>query len=192
MGLLNGLILNMNIDNFIARSLHNAPWHLRAAAIITLGFYILDAWVLFFPIASLVVLLLILPSFLITAILCLFRRCRASALRVMACIGILFLGVVAVVSTSHFRKNLTQRRATKLGEACLAYRGKYRRYPDRLGDLVPEFISSVPTARVGILGENGFRYSSHDGPEPFIYYNCVPPFGNCYYYVESHCWTFLD
>ena len=96
------------------------------------------------------------------------------------------------MGTSNVRKNLTQYCAAKLGKACQAYRAKYHHYPERLDDLVPEFIASVPTVRVSIFGEDRFGYSSHDGSEPFIYYNCLPPFGNCYYYVESRCWAFLD
>lgn len=181
----------MDIECF-AKAFRNPSWHLIAAAFIALGFYTLDAWVWFLPAISVAVLVLILPCFLIATILCLFRRLRASALKAMGSIGILFLGIVAVVGTSHFQRNLTQWRAAKLGEACQAYRTKYHRYPEHLDDLAPEFIASVPAARVGILGEDDFKYSSHDGPEPFIYYNCLPPFGNCYYYVESRCWAFLD
>jgi len=182
----------MDIDGFLVKVFTNPPWHLIAATFIALGFYTLDAWVWFLPVLSVAVLVLILPCFLIAAILCLFRTARPSALKAMQCMGLLFLGVVAVAGTSHVRKNLAQRHAAKLGEACQAYRAKYHHYPERLDNLVPEFLASVPAARVGIFGEDGFEYSSHDGPEPFIYYNCLPPFGNCYYYVESRCWAFLD
>jgi len=181
----------MEIDGFLKTFL-SPPWHLIVAVFIALSSYILDSWVLFLPAVSAIVLLLVTPCFLIAVILSLFPRLRKSALKAMRCVVILFLGVVAVVGTNHFRKSLTRWRAARLGEACQAYRAKYHQYPKRLDDLVPEFVSAVPSVRVGILGEDGFNYSSHDGPEPFIYYNCLPPFGNCYYYVESRCWVFLD
>jgi hypothetical protein len=133
-----------------------------------------------------------LPCFLIAAIVCLFRKSRTSAFKVMASIGILFLGIVAVGITNHIRNNLTESRAVKLGEACIAYHAKYHRYPERLDDLVPEFISSVPSARIGIFGKDDFDYAPHEAHEPFLYYECLPPFGHCYYYVESRCWRFLD
>jgi hypothetical protein len=182
--------VNMDIDDFLVKAC--ASQYLIVAGFIALGFYALDTWVLFLPVISLIVLGLILPCFLIAAILCVFRRLRTPVLKAMRIMGILFVGVVAAVGTSHFRRDLTQRRAVKLGQACQAYRGKYHHYPERLDDLVPEFIASVPPATVGIFGDDYFEYSSHDGPEPFIYYNCLPPFGNCYYYVESRCWAFLD
>ena len=37
-----------------------------------------------------------------------------------------------------------------------------------------------------------FYYAPHETYEPFLYYECLPPFGHCYYYVESRCWRFLD
>jgi hypothetical protein len=182
----------MKIDSFTVNSLDDPFSHLIATTMITLWFYILDAWVWFLPIVSLFVFLLILPCFLIATVACLFRRFRTSAFRVMACIGILFLGIVAVGVTNHIRNDLPRRRAVKLGDACLAYHAKYSHYPKHLDDLVPEFISSVPAAKNGILGEDDFFYAPHETSEPFIYYECFPPFGNCYYYVESRCWKFLD
>jgi len=113
-------------------------------------------------------------------------------LKGIACIGILFIGVVADVGTNYIRRNLIASRAVKLADACRAYRAKYNNYPKRLNDLVPEFISSVRPARVVFLGEDDLLYYAYEGPEPFLYYNCLPPFGRCYYYVESRCWRFLD
>ncbi len=182
----------MNIEDITVKVLRWPLNLLIPVTVFTVGVYIVDAWMWFLPILSLFVLLLSLPCLLIAAIVCLFRRFRNSAFKVMACIGILFLGILAVGVTNHIRNNLTERRAVKLGEACLAYHAKYNRYPEHLDDLVPEFISSVPAARIGIFGEDDFSYAPHETSEPFIYYECLPPFGHCYYYVESRCWTFLD
>jgi hypothetical protein len=110
----------------------------------------------------------------------------------LVCIGILFVGVLADVGAHQLRRNRINSRAVKLGDACLAYRAKYNHYPEQLDDLEPEFISSVQPATATFLGEDDFHYSSHDGPEPFIYDECLPPFGHCYYYVESRCWRYLD
>jgi hypothetical protein len=165
---------------------------LRVVTIVTVCLYILDAWAWFVPAASILVFLLSLPCFAIASIACFFPKYRRLSLRVMACVGFFFLGVVAVVGTLHIRKTLVERKAVKLGNACLAYHAKYDRYPERLDDLVPEYISSVPAANYGILGKDKFFYSAHDGPQPFIYYRCLPLFGNCYYYVECRCWDFLD
>lgn len=182
----------MDIDGFLAEAYINPPWYLIAAGFTALGFYTIDAWVLFLPVFSVAITALILPCFLIATSLCFFRRLRTPALKAMRCMAILLLGVVAVVGTNLCHRKLTHFRAAKLGEACEAYRAKYHHYPGGLDELVPEFIASVPQPAVGIFSGDHFVYSSHDGPEPFIYYNCLPPFGNCYYYVESRCWVYLD
>jgi hypothetical protein len=180
----------MDFEDFTLKLLR---WrYLMPAIYFAAAFYVADAWVWFLPILSVFVLLLSLPCFLIAAIVSLFRKRRASAFKVMASVGVLFLGIVAVGVTNHIRNNLTKSRAAKLGEACIAYRAKYHRYPEYLEDMVPEFVSSVPPAKIGILGEDDFHYAPHETSEPFLYYECVPPFGHCYYYVESRCWRFLD
>jgi len=44
------------------------------------------------------------------------------------------------------KNRMADRRAIKIGNACLAFRVKYQRYPHRLDELVPE-ISSVRARR---------------------------------------------
>ncbi len=170
----------LQIDSLPVRIVQRFPGDLTGMAIFTLGFYIVDAWVLNLPLFSFILFLLILPIFLISTVGCVCWRLRPSAVNVMASMGILFLGIVAVVGTRHIRRTLFQYRVTKMGDVCLAYGAKYHYYPERLNDIVPEFISSIPKINVGILGDEDFGYSSHDGAEPFIYYNCLPPFGHCY------------
>jgi hypothetical protein len=163
-----------------------------AATVVTVCSYIFDAWVLVLPVTSMLIFLLSLPFLAIATIACCFRKLRRPALHVMACVGVFVIGVVAVVGTLHLRKCAIERRAVKLGDACLAYRAKHGHYPERLDQLVPEYVSSVPPASYGLLADEEFSYAPHEGSEPFLYYGCAPPFGNCYYYIESHCWAFLD
>ena len=165
---------------------------LIAATIVSACSYLFDAWVLILPVTSLLLFLLSLPCFAIATIVCCFRKYRRPALNVMACTGVFILGVVAVGGTLHMRHCAIKRRAAKLGDACLAYRAKYKRYPERLDQLVPEYVSSVPPATYGLFGNEEFVYAPHETWQPFIYYECVPPFGVCYYYIESRCWAYLD
>lgn len=134
----------MDIGDWLIKAFAKPSWHLIAPMFVAVGFYALDAWVLMLPVISFTVLALILPCFLLAAILCLFRRLRPRAFKAMRFIGVLFLGAVAAVETVHFHKELTQCRAVKLGQACQAYHAKYHHYPERLDDLVPEFVASVP------------------------------------------------
>jgi hypothetical protein len=53
---------------------------------------------------------------------------------------------------------------------------KYNRYPQRLDDLVPEFIPTVPIAK-DTGGGGSFFYSSRPGGgEPMLYYEVLPTF----------------
>ena len=72
----------MDIDDFLIK-VFAIPSHLIAAMFIALGFYILDARVLFLPLISFAVLALILLCFLLATILCLFRGLRPRAFQAM-------------------------------------------------------------------------------------------------------------
>ena len=168
-------------------------WRMKAVWMVAVCFAVFDCWAFpHLPLVALLVFLLILPSLLIVAVLSIFRKYRSTAIKALACIAILFLGVLADAGAHQLRRSRINSRVVRLGDACLAYRAKYKHYPEQLDDLVPEFISSVQAASPTLLGEDDFHYSSHDGPEPFIYYQCLQPFGHCYYYVESRCWRYLD
>jgi hypothetical protein len=93
---------------------------------------------------------------------------------------------VSIVVTIGMQNSMADRRAVKLGDACLAYCAKYHRYPKDLKALVPEFISSVPVARYGLLGADRFSYfCQEDDREPMLYYEAIPPFGRRFYHMES-------
>ncbi len=185
-------IVNVHLEELNHYLFRKRLEYLIGAAIFVVWFYVLDAWVWRLPIVSVVVFLLGMPCFVIAAIVGLFPKFRRSAIRIMVCLGILFLGIVTVFGTFHARIQLTKWRAARLGDACMAYHAKYRRYPESLDALVPEFRSSVPRARHGSFGDGEFFYSAHDASQPFLYYECRPPFGNCYYYIKSRCWVFRD
>lgn len=107
--------------------------------------------------------------------------------------GIYLLAAVSIIATIGLQNSMADRRAVKLGDACLAYRAKYHRYPKNLKALVPEFISSVPVARYGLLGGDRFINSSqHDDREPMLYYEAIPPFGRRFYHMETRSWGYLD
>jgi hypothetical protein len=81
----------------------------------------------------------------------------------------------------------------ELSKACLAYHAKYNHYRQRLEELVPEFIPSVPVAKYTLGGGGSFFYSSRPGDgEPMLYYQTLPPFGRRFYHLETGGWRFLD
>ncbi|HEX8925493.1 MAG TPA: hypothetical protein VF786_06845 [Terriglobales bacterium] len=85
---------------------------------------------------------------------------------------------------------LAEKRCRRLIADCEQYHAKYNKYPDRLEQLVPEFISSVPLAKY-TMQFNDFSYMS--SPERHtIMYVAFPPFGRPYYVFETHRWGYLD
>jgi hypothetical protein len=131
------------------------------------------------------------------------RTDRRVAMCRAAMTGIYLFAAAATVVTIGWQNRMADRRAVKLGDACLAYRAKYHHYPKDLEALVPEFIPSVPVPRYSLVPDR-FTYSPGSSystagevsddlqEEPMLYYQVVPPFGRRFYHMESRAWGFLD
>ena len=164
---------------------------LRAPTIIAGVLYIVDAFVLSLPFFALVLFAAVL-YFVPAALWALRSDHRVARLRA-AKAGIYLLAAASIVVTIGSQNSMADRRAVKLGDACLAYRAKYHHYPENLKALVPEFTSSVPVAKYGLLGGDRFSYSSQeDDREPMLYYEALPPFGRRFYHMETRSWGYLD
>ena len=152
------------------------------AAIIAAVLYVVDAFCSHLPFFALVLFAVVVMYFLPATLYALRKDRRIAWLRAKK-VGIFLLAAVSIVFTTGLQNRMAERRAVKLGEACLAYRAKYHRYPRDLQALVPEFISSVPVARYGVFEDDRFNYQSNeDNQEPILFYQEVPPFGWSYYY----------
>ena len=165
---------------------------LRASIVIAAILYVADAFVLSLPFFALALFAVVLLYFLPAALWASGSNPRAARLR-GAKAGIYLLAGVSTFVTLGLQNSMADRRAVKLGDACLAYRAKYHHYPKDLEALVPEFIPSVPVSRYGLLGGDRFIYDSwQDDREPMLWYEAVPPFGRRFYHMESRRWGYLD
>lgn len=153
--------------------------------------YLIDAFVFgqggvaFF--ASLIVWLCSFVGMLIS----LFTRNREMRRHHALRAGIYFLMLICVVITVATQNGLAQGRAEKLVQACQAYKVKYNKFPDRLEELVPEFIPKIPPAKYTLMF-NRFIYTSSDENRHTLFYAVVPPFGRRYYRFEEGSWGMLD
>lgn len=119
------------------------------------------------------------------------RRDKRLFVERMTRTGIYLMACIAVFVANNLQNRMADRRAIALGNACLAYRAKYHHYPQRLQELVPEFIPSVPVAKYALSGF--FSYSSRPtGGEPMLCYEELPPFGRRFYHMETGDWEYLD
>lgn len=166
--------------------------NLRAFAILAAVLYAVDAFALSLPFFALGLFGLAVLYFLPATLWALWSDGSLARLRA-AKAAICLLTAILIFVTLGLQNRMADRRAVKLGDACLAYRAKYHHYPKTLNVLVPEFIPSVPVARYGLLGNDHFIYASvNDDWEPMLFYEAMPPFGRRFYHMQSRTWGYLD
>lgn len=166
---------------------------LRGTIIIATGVYFCDAFVLNQGALALVLFVVVLFYFAPATMWALRTDRRLASLRFYKA-AIYVMAATAILFTNALQNRMADAKAVKLGNACLAYRAKYHHYPTDLGDLVPEFISSVPPAKYTLTGRffyDGNPLTDNDR-EPMLYYVAMPPFGRRFYHMESRSWGYLD
>ena len=103
----------------------------------------------------------------------------------------IFLGAVILVFGLNWANNqIARKRADTLVTAVKAFNQKYQRYPNKLDELVPEFIDHVPAAKY-TLGDTKFYYLSGPGIHS-LFYIAFPPFGRPTYNFEKDKKGYLD
>ncbi len=116
------------------------------------------------------------------------RAHRALARSRMTRAGMYVILGVAAVGTLRFHEATARKGAQQIISACQAYKQQTGKLPDRLEDLVPEFLPKVPLARYTLL-YNDFWYFSQSG---LLTYVVLPPFGRRVYNFNSAQWKYLD
>jgi hypothetical protein len=96
----------------------------------------------------------------------------------------------AAMGTIVYGNVMAGERAEKLVVAVEQFYAKQGRYPERLEELVPEFIPEIPRAKYQELAGK-FRYSA-SGSRHSLMYVVMPPFGRRIYTFEDRKWTTLD
>lgn len=103
----------------------------------------------------------------------------------------IFLGAVILVFGLNWTNNqIARKRADTLVTAIKAFDQKYQRYPNKLDDLVPEFIGHVPTAKYTFTFSRFYYLSSPEYHS--LFYVALPPFGRPTYIFEKTKWGYLD
>ena len=112
---------------------------------------------------------------------------RSRALR--ACLY-LVLGLAAF-GGARFHVATATTHAARVIAACRAFEVRHGMLPDRLEDLVPEFLPNVPRAKY-TLAWGGFTYSMAGKTRHTLMYTTLPPFGRRVYHFEEGQWSQLD
>ncbi len=108
-----------------------------------------------------------------------------AAARVLTPVATLLL----VLANYSLQGRIAQANAARLIQACEHYHEANGNYPERLDDLVPSYLSSIPRAKY-CLQDGEFKYDS--SPPPLLRWSQVPPFGRRVYNFEAREWRYLD
>jgi hypothetical protein len=102
-------------------------------------------------------------------------------------IGVYFLMAVAIVGTLYVNNRIARHQAERLIAACRQYETKYHRLPDRLQELVPEFLPGVPRAKYTVM-YGDFTYLTSEKSYR-LYYVAFPPLTRAIYSFKSGRWS---
>jgi len=105
-------------------------------------------------------------------------------------LAIYFTAVILVFVVNATNNHIAQTRAEKLVGAVKAYHAKYRRYPQSLNELIPEFAERIPRAKYTLLF--GEFYYANTERRAFLFYTSMPPFGRPTYSFANDRWGYLD
>jgi len=97
--------------------------------------------------------------------------------------------ILFAVANHSVQKRIAMGNAARLIQACQQYREANRAYPERLGELVPRYLSSVPRAKY-CLTFSEFRY--YGPPLAMLIWYEYPPFGRRIYNFDKGRWGYLD
>ncbi len=165
---------------------------LRRSLVIAAVLYVLDALVLDQGVWAILAVLIVAVVRLSRAALAL-ARTGWTATRVHALTVLIYLLMAtAVLGTKYANERIARDRAEVVIAAVRQYEQRQGRLPERLEDLVPDFLPSVPRAKYTLLQVfNSFVYD--DSPSRHtLMWMALPPFGRVTYNFEQGRWGYLD
>jgi len=159
---------------------------------LSIGGTVLAADVLFFgapalgAYAALALALWLVPRILIAWRRPELRRHRARVALVMLGVILLDCGVYAVYEI------VAQKRVTEVAEALVRYKARAGDYPERLQQLVPDYLPAVPAAKPGFVMLSSIWYhNTPSGPTALMYVS-FPPYYRKVLDLDTLQWTVLD
>ena len=124
------------------------------------------------------------------ALLAWYRNDRALARSRALKAAIYAVMVFGVFGANYLNNALARSRAEVLVTAARQYEARHHRLPDKLQDLVPDFIPEVPLAKYTLMF-NDFHYISREGWHGHLWVS-IPPFGRPTYRFEENKWDYID
>lgn len=136
--------------------------------------------------------MLCIPGCIVLAIgLAMFRVYRpAKTLASVAVVAI--LGFVAANNLNWMKRQTTEQTGQSIVVALTNYKSAKGRYPEQLADLVPAYLSDIPTTSMGLIAHPEFFYNTDEtGGEFELVFPC-PTWMRCEYSSDKGMWYIHD
>lgn len=156
----------------------------KAALIVGMALVVIDGFVLYQGILTLLFVFGLALGALPRLLLQQDREARVDRLRNL---GIYACAVVLVFVINEWNVTVSRERADAVVKAVHQFHDRHQRYPDRLTELVPEFLPELPVVRYSIPSR-AFEYR-HATKGPQLQYAAAPPFTRPTYDFASGKWT---
>lgn len=161
---------------------------MKRSLIIASFLFFLDAFVLNQGFIAFVILFVVVPVMLKKAISA--RKDKALLKKQLLNAGIYSIAAIMVLASNSINNTIAQRNADKIIQACEQYKAKHGIYPERLSELIPDFLKDIPPAKYSLAGAP-FRYFAREDSHALMY-EAVPPYGRKYYVFEKRVWQYVD
>ena len=151
---------------------------LWAAGIIAVGLYLFDTFLNGPDIIASCLVLLAVGGLASVALIAVFAKNRQLALPLFIIAVVLLF---STLKTNQWNNEVAKNRAALIAEACKKYRAKHKALPEKLEDLVPEYLASIPPPKVQ-MRDVEFKYQSETGT---LWWVVFRPFGKMAMDIDS-------
>lgn len=163
---------------------------LQGTFIIAACIYIFDALMMGQGVIAVVAFLIALVVGVVKILIAAHKKDRAQMLLRAVRIGVYLVMVAGVLATIYINNRLAARHAEAIIAACRQYEARNGHLPDRLQELVPEFLPGIPPAKYTLAFGDFVYWSSKDSHR--LSYVVFPPFLLAVYSFEGRHWIARD
>lgn len=147
--------------------------------------FLFDAFILNQFLVTMLTICIGIPLFLVK----LFRRRKdRERRRTLLAKAAIYSCMVALIIAAFLAENMVaERRAKRIIAACEQFLAHTGSYPEKLSQLVPDYLGSIPDAKPLVMIANTFQYDVRSGNHALMY-TIVPPYSGRCYQLEQKKW----
>ena len=91
-----------------------------------------------------------------------------------------------------FQLRIAEDNGQRIVAACEEYHAANGRFPGKLDELVPKYMTSVPVAKYTLGPWGKFIYVSRPPEDAMFFWYVVPPHFRKIYRFQTRSWSYLD